>query len=116
MIVLQIGYPPSTNRIWRNYRGRTVLSEQYREWREREGWNIIAAQNRGGISGPYRLEIDAVRPDRRRRDLGNLEKPISDLLVSVGVIDDDSNAQEIRMRWVESGPPIVVRIEKAGVA
>ena len=112
MIDLQIGYPPSANRIWRKYRGRMVRDPVYVDWLDREGWNIIQ-QMQGGVTGPYRLSIEAVKPDRRRRDLDNLIKPLSDLLKSVGVIEDDSDAQEIKMAWVQSGPPVRVRVEKA---
>jgi|SRR5215813_4272314 len=45
----------------------------------------------------------------------NLKKPISDLLVSVGVVEDDSLAEMISIRWVTAGPPITVRIESCGV-
>jgi Holliday junction resolvase RusA-like endonuclease len=52
-----------------------------------------------------------VAPDKRRRDLGNLEKPISDLLQSLGVIDDDSNARAINLQWVDAGEPITITVE-----
>lgn len=54
------------------------------------------------IAGAYHLEIIANPPDRRRRDLGNLEKPISDFLTTVGIVEDDSLAQSILMKWANT--------------
>lgn len=39
------------------------------------------------------------RPDRRRRDVANLEKAPSDTLTRWGVLDDDSQIIDIRLRW-----------------
>lgn len=111
MITLEVAYPPSANRIWRKYKGRIVRDPVYVQWLDTEGWKIIS-QKQGGISGPYKLSIEAVKPDKRRRDLDNLIKPLSDLLKSVGTIDDDSDAQKIEMSWVPDGPPVLVRVEK----
>ena len=112
MITLEIAYPPSANRIWRKYKGRIVRDPVYVQWLDTEGWKIIS-QKQGGISGPYRLFVEAVKPDKRRRDLDNIAKALSDLLKSVGTIDDDSEAQEIGLKWVNAGPPVLVRVEKA---
>jgi hypothetical protein len=38
---------------------------------------------------------------------------LNDLLVSVGVVDDDSDAQSIHLEWVKEGPPVTVKVEKA---
>ena len=112
MIELSIAYPPSANRIWRKYKGRIVRDPVYVQWLDAEGWKIIQ-QKQGGVSGPYRLTVEAVKPDRRRRDLDNILKPLSDLLKSVGTIDDDSEAEEINVKWVSAGPPVRIRVEKA---
>lgn len=46
------------------------------------------------------MTILATRPDGRRRDLGNLEKAVSDLLVEMQVIADDSLIEMFSMEWV----------------
>jgi len=83
-------------------------------------WLMLAGvearrQKPSRISGPYHLIIQAARPDKRRRDLDNLLKPISDLLVSVGVIRDDCECEMISARWVTVGEGVTIRIEPAGV-
>ena len=41
------------------------------------------------------------RPDKRRRDVANYEKAVSDILVTAGVIEDDSLIEEITLRWAD---------------
>jgi crossover junction endodeoxyribonuclease RusA len=58
-----------------------------------------------------RLAIEAVRPDKRRRDIDNLIKPVSDLLCSIGVIEDDSYCEKVSAEWITGGEGILTRIE-----
>lgn len=67
------------------------------------------------ICGPYKLSITAVRPDKRRRDLDNIIKPISDLLQHAGIIENDCMCEMVCARWVTSGDPLAVNIEPATV-
>lgn len=83
-------------------------------------WLMLAAiearrQSFKRISGPYKLTVSASRPDRRKRDLDNLLKPLSDLLMHIGAIDDDSNCEMIVARWVTTGDGVNIRVEPAGV-
>ena len=73
----------------------------------------IAGQSKGKkIEGPYKLTILAVKPDKRKRDLGNLEKAISDILVSQNIVEDDCLCEWIVARWVDKGPECRVIIER----
>ncbi|HYE38207.1 RusA family crossover junction endodeoxyribonuclease [Methylocaldum sp.] len=104
MIALSLPFPPSANRLWRAVNGRNIKSAVYRVW-EAECAGCILAQRIGrAIDGRYAITIDADRPDRRKRDLGNLEKAVSDALVSCGLVRDDSDADEITIRWSEREP------------
>jgi crossover junction endodeoxyribonuclease RusA len=103
MIALDIAYPPSANRLWRQARGKTILSAEYDAWMKAAHWQVLA-QRPGKISGPYKLTLQLTRPDRRARDLGNLEKAVSDLLESVGVIPNDHLAREIHLYWTGDEP------------
>lgn len=107
-------YPPSANRLWRRS-GKTIhKSASYVAWLHDAGW-IAKSQRPGSVRGAYKISVHAVRPDKRRRDLDNLAKPISDLLTTIGVIDDDCHCEMLSMRWVTAGEGITVRIEPAGV-
>jgi len=71
----------------------------------------IAAQIKGAkIKGEYTLDVQAKKPDKRRRDIGNLEKAVSDILQATGVIEDDCLCQDLRMRWVDFGPEFLITI------
>lgn len=67
------------------------------------------------VPGPYKLILNARRPDKRRRDLANLLESISDALVIHKITDDDSKAEMIVMRWVTVGAGVSIRVEPAGV-
>jgi len=66
-----------------------------------------------GFVGPYRLQVHAVRPDARRRDLDNFAfRAVSDILVSLGVVSDDSDCVELSAKWITDGDDGVVHIEQ----
>ena len=105
-IYLTLPFPPSANGIWRGGQGgRHYLSPKYKAWKQ-DAELDAKLQNKARISGPFAVQINAVRPDRRKRDIDNLIKPLIDLLVHCGVTDDDSEMQQITATWVEKGPPI----------
>lgn len=114
MIELTLPYPPSANRLWTRTRRGMRKTDKYCDWLRIAGYMALA-QKVPGLTGPYKLSICALRPDRRRRDIDNLIKPVSDLLQSVGVIEDDSDCEQVTARWVTNGSPLTVRVEKAGV-
>lgn len=91
--------PPSVNQLTLNVRGRgRIKTPAYRSWITEAGLRLNL-QRPKFMPGYVRMSVRAIRPDRRRRDLGNLEKAISDLLVSHGIIEDDSFIQAISMEW-----------------
>lgn len=96
--ILQLPYPPSANNLFINARRGRAKSPRYREW---EGRALDAIRTQlpviHTIKGAYHLLIRMTAPDRRRRDLDNMTKAISDLLVTARVIADDCNAQVINL-------------------
>ena len=114
-ITLRLSYPPSANRLWRNIRGRTIKSAEYRHWLALVYGEILVARC-GRISGAYRLEVRATAPDRRRRDIDNLLKPISDALVTSGVVADDCAAISVYAEWapdIVTGGQIIATVRAA---
>lgn len=103
MSAINLPYPPTTNNLYMNVGKHRIRTKRYDAWLK-EGAAMIAQQRPEKVSGPYSLLLRAVRPDRRARDLGNLEKPVSDLLVKCGIVRDDSDACTITMAWVPSNP------------
>ena len=117
---LTLPFPPSANRIWRSVciRGkpRVLLSRQGREFRE-----TVAATLAGKLPptamGRLAVSIDAYPPDRRRRDLDNLQKAILDSLQAAGVYLDDAQIDVLQIRRCppEPGGKVVVHLEPTNV-
>lgn len=94
----EIPVPPSTNALFRNVAGKgRVRTERYKTWAQAAGW-AINMQKPQKISGPVALDITMER-QRSTADLSNRIKGLEDLLVTMGVIDDDKHVQAIAIRW-----------------
>jgi crossover junction endodeoxyribonuclease RusA len=95
-------FPPSVNNLFLNVkRGGRVKTPKYRAWEKvADGYQP---------SGIVRLNGEVVatytfgRPDRRRRDVANLEKAVGDTLTRWGVLQDDCQIVDIRLRWGSAG-------------
>jgi crossover junction endodeoxyribonuclease RusA len=110
MIRLELPLAPSTNRLWKVGKGgKMYRSPEYVAWLEEAGW-MVKAQTKDQIFGQYIIHISATKPDKRRRDLDNLLKSTSDLLVKTKVVEDDSDCKAIAAEWGEHGIPMVVCI------
>jgi crossover junction endodeoxyribonuclease RusA len=111
-IILELPFAPSVNRLWRMGKGRRMYkSSVYEGWQT--SCEVIIYQKRPvPILGMYRLVIEAKRPDKRRRDIDNIIKSVSDVLESTGLIENDCLCQEVTARWVQDGPEMRVIVEK----
>src|SRR5674476_910299 len=114
MVELQLPYPPSANHLWIRARRGMRRSERYLAWLHTAGWKV-KQQRPQKVHGLYKLSIQASRPDKRRRDIDNLIKPISDLLQTIGLVRDDCDCEMVSARWVTTGDGVNVRIEAARV-
>jgi len=90
-MIFTLPYPPSINHYWRHVGPRTLISREGRTFRR----NVCALLGGGGprkppAGGRIALCMDAFPPDRRRRDLDNIQKPVLDALEHAGVYEDDS--------------------------
>jgi crossover junction endodeoxyribonuclease RusA len=109
-------YPPTANNLFVNagQRGR-VRSKKYEVWRKLAGWKI-KEQKVKPVPGLVQLEIYAVAPDKRKRDVANLEKAVADVLVTMGVIEDDSKIMRNVQEWATgNGECLVVVTPFTGV-
>ncbi len=109
MIRLELPLAPSANAIFRAGRGRVYKTNIYKQWLEECSW-MIKTQTKESVPRDYILQVVAKRPDKRRRDLDNLLKATSDLLVRTGIVSDDNFCRAIVAEWVDFGPPMVVKI------
>lgn len=94
-------FPPSVNGLFINTRHGRARSSKYDQWVQEAGWEL-KRQRPSKFKGPVVLfyNLQEVR-DKRKRDLGNLEKAVTDLLVTHQVIeaDDSTIVREIHMCW-----------------
>jgi crossover junction endodeoxyribonuclease RusA len=118
MVEIELPYPPSANRYWRHVGPRVLISREGRAFRR----NVCALLAWGGGNGPRKppsggriaLLMDAFPPDRRRRDLDNIQKPVLDALEHAGVYEDDSPIDLLitRRRDVVAGGRLEVRVNE----
>lgn len=116
MTPFSLTYPPSTNRLWRSVNGRNIKSRDYRSWESVAALDLMSQRVRG-ISGPVSVSLDVTPPDKRRRDIDNLAKPVLDALVANGVIEGDDNryVRSLKLTWVSGlAPGIRVTITPIG--
>lgn len=96
MVLIDLTLPPSANQRLIPYvinMTRRIIgikdSPKYREWMELEARKI-----KNEIQAPYAepvyVYIEITFPDRRKRDLDNMAKPVCDVLKLAGIYDDDS--------------------------
>jgi crossover junction endodeoxyribonuclease RusA len=112
MIQITLPWPPTVNTYWRVFNGRSILSEAGRRYRVAVAEQVLIQRAAKHITQPMRVEIEAFRPDKRRRDLDNLLKAILDGLAHAGVYGDDEQIHDLRIFWApEIGGMVKVRIE-----
>jgi crossover junction endodeoxyribonuclease RusA len=101
MIVLTLPFPVSVNAMFADGKTRRHKSQRYADWLAEAGY-ALKSQRPGKMAGPVTLLYEVQEgKDNRRRDIGNLEKGVTDLLVTYGVIeaDHDKIVREIRLIW-----------------
>lgn len=99
MIELELPWPPSVNTYYRTFRGRMIISKAGREYRQKVQDQGLATAK---FSGPVEVEIEAFRPDNRRRDIDNVLKASLDALTHAKVWEDDSQIHDLRIYWAGS--------------
>ena len=98
--------PPSANNLFFNGKKGRVKSAEYRLWQTTAGLQLNVQQAKP-VAG--RVDVEYSVPRNNRRDLGNYEKALSDLLVRQHIIEDDRKIERIVMRWHD--PDEFVRID-----
>ena len=111
MTELELPYPPSVNHYYRRVGRRTLISREGRKFR-RHVCSLLAAAGVTPLSGPLRVEIEVYPPDRRRRDIDNVQKALLDALQHGGAFHDDGQIVQLKIekRRCVPGGRTVVRI------
>jgi crossover junction endodeoxyribonuclease RusA len=113
MITLNLPLPPSANRYWRLFRGRTVKSWEATAYQEQAGWLAKAAGLRDPFTGPVAVIVRVYR-QRRSGDLDNKLKCLFDSMNGIAWADD-SQIVEIHayMSDDKTNPRVEIEIAEA---
>lgn len=100
MTHLILPWPPSANRLWRNVRGRVLISAAGRAHHSAVA-RVVASARHGGLGGHPPMEgrlsvtLDLTPPDRRRRDIDNTIKATLDACTRAGLWLDDAQIDRL---------------------
>ena len=110
MIELSLPYPPSVNNYWGFSGSRRFLTKTANDFKL-----IVNLASKRARFGADKVGIEVVlhAPDRRRRDIDNVLKPLLDALQAAGVFDDDSQVDQLMVSRgaVIKGGSCVVKIK-----
>ena len=108
MFNCNLPWPPSVNTYYTVARGRKILSKKGRQFKS--DCSAYIHRLADPMKGELEIEIIVCMPDKRRRDLDNLLKPILDVLGNYGVYEDDSQIVDLRIRKVVDGQKGIVQL------
>ena len=117
LVTVKLPYPPSLNRYYRVARGRMFISAEGRKYKHRIQEILRPAFCEiEDYSAPLTVWVEVMMPDRRRRDLDNLNKCLLDSLTAdskrglTGIWEDDSQIEDLRLTKVGVKKPGWVRL------
>jgi Holliday junction resolvase RusA-like endonuclease len=103
------------NALYRAVGGRSILSAEYRRWKNAAGTMLTVQRPRKRL-GKVSVTVELCAPDQRRRDIDNAGfKACLDLLVAHQIIEGDDSrfVRSVTAKWVDSGDPCTVFVEAA---
>jgi Holliday junction resolvase RusA-like endonuclease len=114
MLELELPFPPSVNHYYRRVGPRTLISREGRRFRERV-CAILARLHVQPMDGPLDVEVEVYPPDRRRRDIDNVQKALLDALEHGGAYRNDSQIVRLAIEKCDPVPGgrTIIRIGKA---
>ena len=110
MINVKLLWPPSVNTYTAVVRGRKILSNHGRKYKRQSILGLVEQHAPKGLTGRLEVDIDAYPPDRRKRDIDNILKPVLDVLQDYGMYADDEQIDVLRIRRREITRPGYVRV------
>lgn len=99
-VVIDCPMPPSVNALWRRSAGRSgmYIDRRYATWKRVWDSIIMATVPRPKVKGHFAATI-TLNDKQRRGDADNRAKAVLDALQRCGIIENDSLADSITVRW-----------------
>ena len=104
-VTVTLPYPPSANRYWRQWQGRTLVSAEARAYKT-TAYALALSQGMRPIAGPVSVAVDVYRP-AKRGDLDNSMKVLLDALKGVAFEDDQQVCELHARRFDDKDKPRV---------
>ena len=108
---IDLPYPPSSNRYWRNFRGRMVVSEEAQSYKKSVGL-IANVAGLHPVDGELCVTLHIRRP-AKRRDLDNHVKVLFDSLQGYAY-NNDSQIRELHITMADDkrNPGVTVNVSQ----
>lgn len=100
LLNLELPWPPSVNHYWGTRRGGggRYLTARAKAYRETVRLAVLELPSKVRhylpYPGPMSLEISCWPPDRRERDIDNIDKGLLDALAAAGIVRKDSQFKQ----------------------
>lgn len=105
-------FPPSVNHLFPG-KARRFKSRAYKDWLGEADLALFKQQPLPMFAGPVNLTFTFGRPDKRARDVTNYLKAPEDLIVTRGIIEDDSLVQKVTAEWSQDVIGVRIEVEAA---
>ena len=93
----KLAFPPTVNTYYRNVGGIMKISRRGRDYAEHVAIALAHRATGETMLGDLAVAVEAWYPNRRKRDLDNLLKPLLDALQKAGIFKDDSQIVDLRI-------------------
>lgn len=103
MIKLELPWPPSVNHYWRMGHNRIYLGAEGKRYKAIVN-GLVRTARVSPLTGHLGVQMIAHPPDRRRRDLDNLQKCLWDSIGAAGLYEDDSQIKHIAAWMLDPVP------------
>lgn len=108
---IDLPYPVSLNKAYRVWNNKVVKSEEAREYEGKVHSYLMMNQIDSFNDDRLKITVTAYMPDKRKRDLSNLDKILMDSLESGGLFDNDEQIDDLRFIRAGVCKPGRVRIK-----